>query len=274
MLVNMRRVITVFFLVTATFAATHGPSKGTLIIVGGGRLGPEITSKFVELAGGPDAKFVVIPTASEEKQIDLAKVRADFIRNFGVKDATVLHTTDRKQADSRAFAAPLEHATAVWIPGGRQWRLADAYLGTRTEREVKKVLARGGVVGGSSAGATIQGSYLVRGAVEGNTIMMSPGHEQGFALLTDSAIDQHIITRHREADLDPVIARFPKLLGIGIDESTAIVVHGDEFEVIGKSKVAIHDGRKHDGKRYYWLSAGDHFDLKHRQAARAASADK
>ncbi len=255
----------------AAGAETRGPAKGTLVIVGGGRLGPEIVAKFVALAGGPEAKFVVIPTASEEQQIDLARQRENFLKTFGVKDAVVLHTTDRKLADSKAFVAPLKHATGVWIPGGRQWRLADAYLGTRTEREVKAVLKRGGVVGGSSAGATIQGSYLVRGAVEGNTVMMSPGHEQGFALLRNAAIDQHIITRHREADLDPVIAKHPELLGIGIDESTAIVVHGTGFEVIGKSKVAIHDGREHDGKRYYWLNAGDKFDLKRRAALTPAS---
>jgi cyanophycinase len=129
------------------------------------------------------------------------------------------------------------------------------------------LLARGGVVGGSSAGATIQGSYLVRGAPAApgnpdgdNTIMMVPGHETGFALLPDSAIDQHVIARHRESDLVPVIASHPKLLGIGIDQETAIVVHGDEFEIIGDSKVIIHDGKK----PFYFLSPGQKFNLKTR----------
>ena len=124
------------------------------------------------------------------------------------------------------------------------------------------------MIGGSSAGATIQGSYLVRGAREGNTLMMAPGYERGLGFLRDSAIDQHVLTRHREKDLDPVIDKHPKLLGIGIDESTAIVVHRDQFEVIGKSKVLIHDARHQpqpDGSRYYLLSAGDRFDLKHRK---------
>jgi cyanophycinase len=123
------------------------------------------------------------------------------------------------------------------------------------------------VVGGSSAGATIQGSYLVRGAPAApgnpdgdNTIMMVPGHEQGFALLPNTAIDQHVIARHRESDLDPVIASHPGLLGIGIDQETAIVVHGDEFEVIGDSKVIIHDGKK----PFYFLTHGQKFNLKTR----------
>jgi len=248
-------------------AATRGPSKGTLVIVGGGKLGPEITAKFVQLAGGPQANFIVIPTAGEDRDLanlaDLEKAKQTFVKNFGVEAShvTVLHTRDHKLADTKAFAAPIRKASAAWFSGGRQWRLADSYLDTRTEREIKNVLKRGGVVGGSSAGATIQGSYLVRGAVEGNEIMMSPGHERGFALLSASAIDQHILTRHREKDLDPVVEKHPDLLGIGIDESTAIVVHGSQFTVIGVSKVAIHDGRDHNGLMFYFLTPGQKFDL-------------
>src|SRR5947209_2031566 len=217
--------------------ASTGPSKGTLIIVGGGRLGPEIVSRFIELAGGAQANFVVIPTAIGD-QVDVEREKTRFANTFAVKNFVVLHTRDRKQADSKEFVEPLKHATGVWIEGGRQWRLADAYLGTLTEHEIKAVLQRGGVVGGSSAGATIQGSFLIRGASgtpenpDGdNTIMIAPPHIQGFGLLQNAAIDQHVIVRHRENDLVPVIDAHPELLGIGIDESTAIVVHGDEFEI-------------------------------------------
>ena len=96
-------------------------------------------------------------------------------------------------ADTEAFAAPLKTARGVWFAGGRQWRLVDAYMGTRTQREIEAVLARGGVVGGCSAGATIQGSYLVRGAREGNQIMMAKGYEEGFGYLRGVAIDQHLL---------------------------------------------------------------------------------
>jgi cyanophycinase len=247
-------------------AASLGPPRGYLVIVGGGQVGPEITRRLIDLAGGPEAPMVFVPTAEDgDPKIT---PEATFLAKAGVQHVTILHTRDPKVADTEAFAAPLRAARAVWFEGGRQWRLADAYLNTRTEKEVFRVLERGGVVGGSSAGATIQGSYLVRGAPEGNTIMMAPGHEQGFGLLRNAAIDQHVLTRHRESDLDPVIARYPNLLGIGIDESTALVVHGNQFEVIGKSKVLIHDSTHEpqpDGKRYYVLSAGDRFDLKHRR---------
>jgi cyanophycinase len=159
----------------------------------------------------------------------------------------------------------LNTARAVWFTGGRQWRLVDSYLGTKTEAALRTLLDRGGVIGGTSAGATIQGSYLVRGAREGNTIMMAPGYEQGFGYLRDVAVDQHLIKRKRENDLIAVIDKHPELLGIGIDESTAIVVRGDLFEVIGESKVAIYDHAYRGNGGYYWLAAGDRFDLKKRR---------
>jgi cyanophycinase len=255
--------LAVFALATAACAANLGPEHGSLLIVGGGQLPPAIIDRFIELAGGKDAPMVFIPTA-EEVDPPRATVENNWLTKAGCTHVTMLHTRDAKVADTAEFVKPLRDAKAVWFEGGRQWRLVDSYLHTRTEREIRNVLGRGGVVGGSSAGATIIGSYLVRGAREGNTLMMAPGYEEGMGFLKNSAIDQHVITRHREDDLNQVIDRHPGLLGIGIDESTAIVVRGDRFEVIGKSKVFIHDA-KHapadDGKKWYMLSAGDSFDL-------------
>ena len=106
---------------------TKGPKKGTLVIVGGGTVGPEIKQRFLSLAGGPEAKIVIIPTADEDRNLaDLGKIKARFTEAWGMKNVTVLHTRDRKVADTKAFAEPLKHASAVWFPGGRQWRLAPA----------------------------------------------------------------------------------------------------------------------------------------------------
>ena len=245
---------------TASTATDIGPPRGSLVIVGGGELGPAIVQRFLDLAGGLEAPIVVIPTADAAESFPSDYAESSFLRKAGAKNVTILHTRDRSVADSESFVAPLRKARGVFFPGGRQWRLADAYLNTRTERELRAVLDRGGVIGGSSAGATIMGSYLVRGAVEGPHIMMAKSHEAGFGFLRNVAIDQHLIKRHRENDLVAVIAAHPELLGIGIDESTAIVVQGDQFEVIGTSKVAIYDG-----KGYRFLSAGDHFDMKKRR---------
>jgi cyanophycinase len=248
-------------------AATHGPRNGWLVIIGGGEFGQEIWDRFFELAGGMDQPIVVIPTAGDADTYNDLSLAT--IRRAGATNVTLLHTRDRKVADSEAFVEPLRKARGVFFSGGRQWRLADSYLGTRTEKELRALLDRGGVIAGSSAGATIIGSLLVRGAVSGNEIMVSPDHTQGMAFLTDSAIDQHLIARHREKDLVPVINKRPQLLGIGLDERTAIVVHGDQFEVAGASKVAIYTA----GHPYYFLKAGDRFDLiKREPIAPAANA--
>jgi cyanophycinase len=245
-----------------------GPHTGALVIVGGGRVGADILTRFFDLAGGRDAPLVVIPTAAGAASYGDDWSGLKMFKDFGVTHITVLHTNDRHVADSEAFVRPLTTARAVWFPGGRQWRLVDSYLHTRTQREVERVLERGGVVGGSSAGASILASYMVRGAHENNYVMMAPGYEEGFGLIKGVAIDQHMLTRNRQDDLEEVVARHPDVLGIGIDESTAIIVRGQQFEVAGASKVAIHDGRKVDserqqrnGKQYYFMGPGERYDL-------------
>lgn len=252
-----------WLLVSPASAQSVGPSNGTLLIVGGGRMGKEIVQEFIDRAGGIDSPFVLVPGANAGEVWDEKYVAKSFLARAGAKDITVLHTRDRAVADSEEFTAPLRRAKGVWIDGGRQWRLVDSYLDTRTHRELFCVLSRGGVIGGSSAGATIQGSYLVRGAPEGNTVMMAKGHEIGFGFMNCTAIDQHVIARKRENDLAEVLNTYPGLLGIGIDEGTAIVVTGRRFKVIGASQVVIHDRYWSKGvdQKYELLSPGDAFDL-------------
>ena len=182
----------------------------------------------------------------------------------------MLHTHEPRVADTDAFAALLRSASGVWFNGGRQWNIVDSYMNTLTYREFHTVLARGGVIGGSSAGATIQGDYLVRGAIAGPQIMMTPEqeHERGFNFLRRTAIDQHINTRNRWDDLIPVIQKMPELLGLGLSEGTAIIVTGDRFEVMGTWKVAVHDNTRLYQpweKPYFVLSPGDVFNMKTRK---------
>jgi cyanophycinase len=158
----------------------------------------------------------------------------------------------------------------VWFNGGRQWNIVDSYAGTLTYREFHNVLARGGVIAGSSAGATIQGEYLARGDTSGPNVMMTEelNHQKGFEFLRRSAIDQHINARNRWDDLIPVIAKYPTLLGLGLSEGTAIIVTGDTFEVMGKWKVAVHDNTRLYQpweKPYFVLSAGDVYNMKSRK---------
>lgn len=242
-----------------------GPAHGSLIVIGGGQIGPEIIGRFLQLAGGKDAPIVVIPTAGGEGDSAYGPACrcAEFLRRAGATQVTVLHTYDRRVADSEEFAHVIREARAVFFPGGRQWRLADSYLGTRTERELHALLDRGGVIAGTSAGASIQASYLVRGAIEGNTVLMSPGHEQGFSFLRHVAVDQHVVVRNRLNDLPEILRAHPDLLGIGIDEGTAIVVRGDEFDVLGRSRAFVYGGTDATdaGAPYVALKAGDRYDL-------------
>jgi cyanophycinase len=262
---------------TAIDAPEYGPRKGTLLIVGGGNLnGSGISEKFIELAGGPAKRFVIVPTAGGNRNAqgeliayDEQRIIAPWVR-LGLKNVRMLHTHDPKVADSEAFASVLRDADAVWFNGGRQWNIVDSYADTLTYREFHKVLERGGVIGGSSAGATIQGEYLVRGDTSGADVMMTaePNHQWAFKFLRNTAIDQHINTRNRWDHLIPVIQKFPKFLGIGLSEATAIVVTQDRFEVIGAWKVAVHDNTRLYQpweKPYFVLSAGDVYNMKTRK---------
>ena len=255
----------------------YGPPKGTLVIVGGGNLtGSGINEKFIQLAGGPDKKFVIVPTAGGNRNregaliaYDEERIIAPWVR-LGLKHVRMLHTHAPKVADTEAFASVLRDADAVWFNGGRQWNIVDSYANTLTYREFHKVLERGGVIGGSSAGATIQGEYLVRGDTSGPDVMMTaePAHQWAFRFLRNTAIDQHINTRNRWDHLIPVIEKFPKFLGIGLSEATAIVVTQDRFEVIGAWKVAVHDNTRLYQpweKPYFVLSAGDVYNMKARK---------
>lgn len=266
------RSLLLFLLTTLAFADEPkvGPPAGSLLIHGGGSLNRETIAEFIRLAGGKDAPIVIIPTADSNDDWGAQYIEKGFLTRSGCTHVTVLHTRDRAVADSPQFVETLTKARGVWLDGGRQWRLADAYLGTRVVRELLALLARGGVIGGSSAGATIQGSYMVRGAPEGNHVMMAKGHEEGFGFLKNTAIDQHVIARGRLEDLLGVIVAHPHLLGIGIDEGTAILVSGDRAKVIGASKIAVYDRAYTagaDGKRYFLLSPGETLDLATRRKA-------
>jgi len=248
---------------------TTGPATGALVVAGGNIKDAVIIERFLELAGGPGVPIVVVPTAAEG---DVNKLDWDFLEPFrdaGATSMTTLHTRNPAEANTDAFVAPLKEARGVWFVGGRQWRIADAYLGTLAEEEFRAVLDRGGVIGGSSAGATIQGSYLARGDTHTNTIMMGD-HEEGFAYIQNVAIDQHVLVRNRQFDLIEIIEAHPELLGLGIDEDTAIVVNGNEFEVIGQGYVAVYDHARIVGTngQFFFLMPGDRFDLETRQPLR------
>lgn len=268
----MRRCIFVLVVLAGVTisAADYGPEKGALVIVGGNMQDPAIVKRFIDLAGGPDAPIVIIPTAGEaDDEYDLYWSGLRQWRENGAQRLTVLHTRDRTVADSDAFVKPIREARGVFFAGGRQWRLADSYLNTQTHKALAALLNRGGVVGGSSAGASILSSFMVRGDTKSNDKMIGD-HTIGFGLLNNAAIDQHLLRRNRQFDMLEVIDKHPELLGIGLDEDTAIVVRGDQFDVIGKSYVVVYSNKPVVGSsgRFYFMGAGDRFDMKERKATR------
>lgn len=266
----MPLLIALLVLLTPPLTAQQvGPASGTLVIMGGGPGGRDIVERFVELAGGPAAHIVVIPTAGGGERYDSGWEGLNRLREVGANNLTVVHTYDPEVARRPGFADPIRRAAGVWIAGGRQWRLVDAYENTPVLDELNALLARGGVIGGTSAGASIMGSYLVRGDTRSNTIMMGD-HEVGFGWLRQTAIDQHLLRRNRQHDLPAVLEHHPELLGIGLDENTAIVVQGDTATVIGDSYVAIYDPHRtpSGAGSFYLLQPGDRINLHSREPSR------
>lgn len=256
--------------------------NGTLVIVGGGGMPRGLMSRFVELAGGNDeARLVYVPCQEEaDASKDQGTVQA--WKRMGVMHATMIHTKDRHRANSDdEFLAPLKDATGIWFGGGRQWNLADSYYGTKAHKMMKEVLHRGGVIGGSSAGASIQARYLARATPIGNTSIMAPGYERGgLGFIGGVAIDQHFTQRGRQKDMTQLMGRHPQLLGIGLDEATAIVVQKSKAEVVGQGRVFFYNRQQPvvaDQPDYTALPDGSSYDLAKRtvlvDATKAESKD-
>ena len=205
-----------------------GMRGGTLFLVGGGNLPDAVRRHFLELAGGRKARIVIIPSASGRP--DAPSRSFAFWKTAPVQSVRVLHTTQRSQADDPHFFGQLRDVTGVWISGGDQSRLTALYGGTGVEHELANVLQRGGVVGGTSAGASVVSAVMIAGT--GKT-------GKGFGFLADTIIDQHFSNRGRRRRLLGLLRSHPGQCGIGIDEETAVVIRGGEVSVLGNATVTV-----------------------------------
>lgn len=208
-----------------------------LVIAGGGSLPEKVYSEFRRLAGDRP-RLVIIPTASS-REVNLPELKRTW-KSRGFDSVEVLHTKDRSMADREQFAKPLTTATAVWFGGGQQQRIADAYVGTRTEKEIYNLMKRGGVVGGTSAGAAIQTRIMIRSGRD------KPDISKGLNLLPGAIVDQHFLRRNRLSRLLHAVRANPNCVGFGIDENTALVVENNKAKVVGDSYVL--QVRQTDGK--------------------------
>ncbi|MFM2094596.1 MAG: hypothetical protein RIS70_1720 [Planctomycetota bacterium] len=248
--------------------------EGSLVIVGGGGMPKGMLEQFVELAGGEDAPLVYVPCEEQELLPEEPKF-VEALRKAGAKQVSWLHTKDRRRAnEDQEFLAPLKTAKGIWFGGGRQWNLVDSYHNTTAHRLMEEVLQRGGVIGGSSAGASIQGEYMPRGDPLGNLNIIAEGYEQGLGFLRGVAIDQHFSQRNRFADMSQLMRTYPQFLGIGIDEGTALVVRSQVATVVGNGSAAFYDPRREpspDTPDYVSLKSGQAYDLVQRTVVETAA---
>ena len=256
------------------YLPAKGPSKGKLLLMGGGIL--EVHAELIRrFAGGEEARIVVIPTAFSDEEIardpEFKKVKRHF-EKLGFSNTHILHTRDPEVANQPTFTKPLEEVMAVIILGGKTQRITDAYAGTRTHVALKVLLDRGGIIAGVSAGSGVQASYLYE-----DKLM------KGFEFLEGVIVMNHFLARNKQFAHIEAIHSNRERLAIGIDEGAGILVQGERFEVVGNSYVAVYDGsmyyRQNDSTtllptnsdQFYLLKNGDRYNLLKRRVESNAS---
>ena len=265
-----------------------GPSpRGSLLIVGGGPISDAILERFVQLAGGPGhANIVIFPMASSDPDAGV-ELTGDF-RRMGARAERVVLT--HQQADSEDAARRLDGVTGIWFGGGDQVLLTKALLHTRVEAAIHRRYQDGAVVGGTSAGAAVMSTPMLTGdekhpggsrppAKDSNDAYMTIARdnvvtEDGFAMLPGAIVDQHFLRRRRHNRLISLVLENPRLVGVGIDESTAVEVEpGGRWRILGESAAFVLDARAAQitpagaktlgatGLRLSVLPAGSTYDL-------------
>ena len=221
--------------------------NGNLLIIGGAedKWGQSSVLKHaIDMCGGPDAKITVLTTATQKPQEVGEEYRAVFSR-LGVQNIDILNIDNRSDANDNSVAQRISGAAGVFFTGGDQLRITSILGGTKTFSVLLELYKKGVPIIGTSAGASAMSSVMI---VDGNsnsaarkcTLGMSPG----LGLLEQVIIDQHFEQRGRLGRLLVGVAQNPSVLGIGIDEDTAIKVSDNaSFEVVGTNCVTVIDGR-------------------------------
>jgi cyanophycinase len=245
----------IFTTLVALFSVTvYGQEfnhKGSLIIIGGGDIPDTVYNLFAQKIGGKDKLIVYIPTATgDEPWIQAGEHLKKFISR-GFTNLKTLHTRDRNKANEPAFSDMMKNAKGIFIGGGDQENLAKVYVGTATLQAMYNLLDRGGVIMGTSAGATIMGSLLI-GGDHRKAPHISKSFGEGFSFMKQTAIDQHVLVRNRQFDLVPVLEKYPNVFGMALDESTAALVEGDSIKVVGNSYMLIFDQKDWNKQRLEW----------------------
>jgi len=247
--------ITVFlFILNANAQTTSNPYfnyKGKLIIIGGGSIPDSLFSFFANYIGGKDQPIVYIPTATTDEEYIQKGEHLIKFSSRGFTNLSTIHTRNKKEADDPKNIALMRNAKGLYFGGGDQQLIADAYAGTKLYDEFIALLDRGGVIMGTSAGATIMGSLMVGGDAR-DDISKKYAFNPAFSFMTNTALDQHVLARNRQFDLISVVEYYPGTLGIGMDESTAIIVEAGQFKVWGISYAMLYDPKDWAEQKKKW----------------------
>ncbi len=262
------------------------PPKGNLIIVGGGDTPDDVYVRFVALSGGlGKTRIAVLPMASSKFDEEVTEVMEDFHR-LGAD--TELVNLSNEEAKSEAVVKHLEKFDAYWFSGGDQSRLLKALAGTPALDVIVQRYKEGATIGGTSAGASVMSTVMLTGRMqkphneeEVELLNIAKGMmevSKGFGVIKGAIVDQHFMKRARYNRLVSAVLDHPQLIGIGIDEETALLVRPDGiWEVLGKYYVKFFDARrarivddegpmaKASDIRMHILPAGSEFNAKSRK---------
>lgn len=250
------------------------PFKGKLIIIGGGDILDTMYNLFANEIGGKDQPIVYIPTATDDEPWIQAGQHLVKFTSRGFTNLITVHTRDKQKANDPVFIDRIRKAKGVFIGGGDQANIANAFLGTAVHQELFALLNRGGIIMGTSAGATIMGDVMITGWEQRKAPNVLHTYPTGLAFMKNTSIDQHVLVRNRQFDLVPVLESRPNLLGIAIDEATAAVVQGNKVSCLGKSYVMIYDQSNWKEQVTEWgrvfkpfqmMQEGTSFDLQSRK---------
>lgn len=252
--------------------------KGPLIIIGGreDKDGERAILRAVGKAVG-QGKLIIATVASHEPDGYFETYQKTFA-DLGVHDLVELYVTERAESHREEVLAPLKDAAGIFFTGGDQLRISSQIGDTPIERLVQNIHDRGGVVAGTSAGAAVMSEIMLVKGSSSETHRIGDLHmAPGLGLVRGAIIDQHFAERGRIGRLLGAVAENPRVIGIGIDEDTAIIVQGEHFDVIGSGAAYIVDGQdvthsniseakperalSMHGVKLHVLSSGDSFDM-------------
>ena len=228
------------------------PFKGKLIIIGGGDILDTMYNLFAKEIGGKDQPIVYIPTATDDEPWIQAGEHLVKFTSRGFTNLTTVHTRDKQKANDPVFIDRIRKAKGVFIGGGDQANIANAFLGTAVHQELFSLLNRGGIIMGTSAGATIMGDLMITGWEQRKAPNVLHTYPPGLAFMKNTSIDQHVLVRNRQFDLVPMMEANTNILGMALDEATAAYVNRDSIQVIGRSYMMIYDQHDWSTQKKEW----------------------